>query len=599
MNNENLETMRHSCAHLVAAAVQELYPEAKFGVGPVVEYGFYYDIDFSKPISETDLEKIEDKAKELAKKKLLFERNEMPIDEAIEFFKKIKQDYKVDLLMDLKKRGTTKMSPDEAEEVGGNVEKVSLYKTGNFIDLCRGPHVKSAKEIGAFKLVKLAGAYWRGKSENAQLQRLYGICFSTQKELDEHLKMLVEAEKRDHRKIGQEQELFFIDDLVGKGLVMWLPNGAIIRSEIEKLAVEMENKAGYVRVITPHMAKEELYKMSGHLPYYKDSMYPPMEMDDGAYYLKGMNCPHHHLIYKHKKKSYRDLPLRIAEYGTVYRNELSGTLAGLLRVRGLAMNDAHIYCRKDQIKSEFNDVLRLTMKYFAIFGLRDYWFRLSKWSPARLEKYINEPENWKYSEGIIREVLEEAGVKFTEAEDEAAFYGPKVDVLFKSAMGREETMSTIQLDFAAKKRFSLAYMDETGKENSEVFVIHRAPLSTHERFFAFLIEHYAGVWPVWLSPVQVLFAPVSNKHAEGVKKIADEFSCAGIRTEVDDADETVGNKVRKGAERKIPYIVVVGDKELAGDPLMIRLRGEKDQIKMSREDFMKKARNEIVEMANG
>jgi threonyl-tRNA synthetase len=595
MENEQLETMRHSCAHLVAAAAQKLYPEAKFGVGPVIENGFYYDIDFSSPISEADLEKIEKKAKELAKKKLLFEREEMSIDEAIKFFKKTNQDYKVDLLQDLKKRGTTKINVDKNYEVGKNVEKVSLYKTGDFMDLCRGPHVKSTQEIGAFKLIKLAGAYWRGKSENAQLQRLYGVCFATQAELDEYLKMLAEAEKRDHRKIGHEQNLFFIDDTVGKGLVMWMPNGVIIRNEIEKLAVDMENNGGYVRVATPHMAKEELYKMSGHLPYYKDSMYPPMVMDDGTYYLKGMNCPHHHLIYKHKMKSYRDLPLRMAEYGTVYRNELSGTLAGLLRVRCLTMNDAHIYCRKDQIKNEFKSVLRLTMEYFEIFGLSDYWFRLSKWSPAHLEKYINEPKNWEYAEGMIREVLEEAGVKFSEAEDEAAFYGPKIDVLFKSATGREETMSTVQLDFAAKKRFNLVYMDETGKENNDVFVIHRAPLSTHERFVAFLIEHYAGVWPVWLSPVQILFATISAKHVDGAKDISKDFFNAGIRTELDGADETIGNKVRKGVERKIPYIIVVGDKELSGEPWMIRVRGQKDQIKMSKKDFIQKIKKEILE----
>lgn len=592
MNNEQLEKMRHSCAHLVAAAVRDLYPEAKFGVGPVVENGFYYDIDFPSPISEADLEKIENKAKELAKKNLSYVREEMPIDEAIKFFKKSKQDYKVELLQDLKKHGTTNLKDGE-EMKDMDVKNVSLYQTGEFVDLCRGPHVSSTQEVGAFKLVKLAGAYWRGKNENPQLQRLYGVCFAEQAELDEYLKMLAEAEKRDHRKIGQDQHLFFIDDAVGKGLAMWMPNGAIIRTEIEKLAVEMENKAGYVRVITPHMAKEELYKMSGHLPYYKDSMYPPMVMDDGTYYLKAMNCPHHHLIFKHQMRSYRDLPLRLAEYGIVYRNELSGTLAGLLRVRGMAQNDAHIYCRKDQIKAEFRDVIELNLYYFNLFGLKNYSFRLSRWSPRHLEKYINEPENWEYSENIIREVLREMKVEFAEVEDEAAFYGPKIDVLFKTVMGREETMSTIQLDFAAKKRFDLNYTDETGRENNEVFVIHRAPLSTHERFIAFLIEHYAGVWPVWLSPAQVLLAPVSSKHLEGALALKRELFDAGIRVDIDAADETVGNKVRKGAERKIPYIVVVGDKELAGEDWMIRVRGEKDQIKMSKEKFIAKVTEEI------
>jgi len=595
MEND-IDIMRHSCAHVVAAAVQEMYPMAKFGVGPVVENGFYYDIDFSEPIGESDLQTIEDKAKELMRKGLSFEKEEMPVDEAIKFFKKAKQDYKVELLQDLKKHGTTNLK-DIEEMKGMNVEKVTLYKTGGFTDLCRGPHVESTKELNpdGLKLVKLAGAYWRGKNENPQLQRIYGVCFATEKELADYLHLLEEAEKRDHRRIGQEQDLFFIDETVGKGLAMWMPNGTIIRNEIEKLAVEMENQYGYVRVVTPHMAKEELYLTSGHLPYYKESMYPAMVMDDGTYYLKAMNCPHHHLIYRHKMHSYRELPIRLAEYGTVYRNELSGTLAGLLRVRCLAMNDAHIYCRKDQIKQEFKSVMELTMKYFDIFGLENYWFRLSKWSPDHLEKYINEPENWQYAESVIREVLDEMKVKYIEADDEAAFYGPKVDVQFTSVLGREETMSTVQLDFAAKKRFSLSYTDNSGQQNEDVFVIHRAPLSTHERFTAFLIEHYGGAWPVWLSPVQVLLAPVSVKHVEGAQKLKDELTEKGIRAEMDNADETVGNKVRKAAARKIPYIVVVGDKELSGEPWMIRVRGEKDQIKMGKDEFTDKVMDEIKE----
>jgi len=591
----DIEMMRHSCAHLVAAAVYELYPKAKFGVGPTVENGFYYDIDFGTPITEGDLQKIQDKAQELQKQNLEFVRQEVKIDEAIDIFKKLGQDYKVELLNDLKTKGTTKVKDEELAQVVENVDKVTLYQTGKFIDLCRGPHLRSTKDIGVFKLNKLAGAYWRGKSENPQLTRIYGLCFAKQKELDEYLALLIEAEKRDHRKIGQEQELFFIDDLVGKGLIMWQPNGTIIRNEIEKLAVEMERKAGYVRVHTPHMAKEELFLTSGHLPYYKDSMYPGMEMDDGTYYLKAMNCPHHHLIFRHNMRSYRDLPMRIAEYGTCFRNELSGTLAGLLRVRCLTMNDAHIYCRKDQIKQEFRSVLELMMNYFEIFGLKDYWFRLSKWGPDHLKKYINEPKNWEYSESVIREVLQEMKVKFVEAEDEAAFYGPKVDVQFKSVIGREETMSTVQLDFAAKERFALKYIDDTGKENNEVFVIHRAPLSTHERFTAFLIEHYAGIWPVWMAPVQAMLVPVSEKHVEGAKKIKQELFDLGLRVESDEADETLGNKVRKAVQKKAPYIIVVGDKELAGEDWMIRIRGIEKQEKMSKEKFIERISEEIKE----
>jgi len=593
MDQQQLEYMRHSCAHLVAAAVQKLYPQAKFGVGPAIENGFYYDIDFGQSISDSDLQIIEDKAKELSKQGHGYVRTEMSIEEAVEFFFEKNQPFKVELLKDLKEKGTTKVKEQDLEEISGGIDKVSIYQTGDFIDLCRGGHVENTKEIGPFKLTKLAGAYWRGKSENPQLTRVYGVCFATQKDLDDYLHMMEEAEKRDHRKIGADQDLFFFDDKVGKGLVMWLPNGTIIRNEIEKLAIESEHAGGYVRVRTPHLAKEEMYLTSGHLPYYKDSMYPPMMMDDGVYYLKAMNCPHHHTIYNHKKHSYRELPLRLAEYGECYRNELSGTLAGLLRVRAMAMNDAHIYCRKDQIKAEFKSVLDLMIRYFQIFGLENYWFRLSKWSPSHLEKYINQPENWEYSEGVIREVLQEMKANFVEAEDEAAFYGPKVDVMFKSVIGREETMSTVQLDFAAKQRFGLSYTDETGAENNEVFVIHRAPLSTHERFMAFVIEHFGGKWPVWLSPIQVQLIPVSEKHVEGARQIEQELLSANIRTEIDDANETLGNRVRKAAGKQVPYIIVVGDKELAGEDWMIRVRGEKDQLRMSKAVFVEKVLKEI------
>ncbi len=593
MEKEQLEKMRHSCAHLIAAAVQKMYPQAKFGVGPTVENGFYYDVDFGASISEGDLQKIENCARNLAKGNLKYERKEVQIDDAVKIFQDLKQTYKVELLKDLKEKGTTKVNDDELKEFSGSVDSVTLYSTGEFVDLCRGPHLDNTGEIGVFKLTKLAGAYWRGKSENPQLTRIYGVCFEQQSDLDEYLNMLEEAEKRDHRKIGAEQELFFFDEKVGKGLVMWLPNGTIIRNEIERLATESERVGGYVRVRTPHLAKEELYLTSGHLPYYKDGMYPPMVMDDGTYYLKAMNCPHHHTIFNHKKHSYRDLPLRIAEYGECYRNELSGTLAGLLRVRCMAMNDAHIYCRKDQIKDEFKAVMDLMIKYFKIFGLENYWFRLSKWSPTHLDKYINQPENWEFSEGVIREVLQEMKAPFVEAEDEAAFYGPKVDVMFKSVIGREETMSTVQLDFAAKQRFGLSYTDDSGADNNEVFVIHRAPLSTHERFTAFLIEHYGGKWPVWLSPTQIVLIPVAEKHVEAAKEIEFELFGMDVRVETDSANETLGNRVRKAIGKQIPYIIVIGDKELAGEDWMIRVRGQKDQIKMSKIDFVEKIKGEI------
>ncbi|OGH87476.1 MAG: threonine--tRNA ligase [Candidatus Magasanikbacteria bacterium RIFOXYC2_FULL_42_28] len=577
MDKEQLEHLRHSCAHLLAAAVLELYPNAKRTIGPAIENGFYYDFDFGvEKISETDLKKIEEKMRQIAPTWEKFERQEVSASGAKAVFKD--NEYKIELI----------------EEFSVDGQALTLYKSGAYVDLCRGGHSENpSKELKHFKLLSVAGAYWRGSEKNKMLTRIYGTCFPTKNELYEHLHQLEEAKKRDHRKIGAEQELFCFDDRVGKGQVLWLPNGTIIRNEVEKLTIEKESEGDYLRVRTPHLAKEELFLTSGHLPYYKDSMYPPMVMDDGNYYLKAMNCPHHHTIYNFKPHSYRELPLRLVEYGECFRNELSGTLAGLLRVRAMAMNDAHIYCRKEQIKDEFKSVMELVMEYFRIFKLENYWFRLSKWSPDHLDKYINEPENWQFSEGVIREVLQEMKVKFVEAADEAAFYGPKVDVMFKSVIGREETMSTIQLDFAAKKRFDLKYTDSDGKENNEVFVIHRAPLSTHERFMAFLIEHFAGVWPVWLSPVQVLFAPVASAHVEGAKKLAGEFKVAGIRVETDDADETVGNKVRKAVGRKIPYIVVVGDKELAGGELMVRVRGEEKPAKFVKEEFLAKVVGEI------
>ena len=581
-NSEHLEHLRHSAAHLLAGAVLELYPDAKLTLGPAIESGFYYDIDFGDvTLSVEDLPTIEKKMKDLVNDWKEFTHREVTAEEAKELYKD--NEYKLEMIHDIAEKG----------------EQITLYTCGNFTDLCRGGHVdEPRKELRAFKLMSVAGAYWRGDEKNPMLTRIYGAAFETKEELKAHLDMLEEAKKRDHRKIGKEQKIYFIDDMVGKGLVMWLPNGVTIRDEIETLAREKEAAGGYLRVVTPHIAKQELFLTSGHLPYYEEDMYPKMEMDDGTYYMKAMNCPHHHRIYQYEPHSYRELPLRFAEYGTVYRNELSGTLAGLLRVRGMAMNDAHLYCRKDQIKEEFKAVMQLTMDYFKIFGLNNYWFRLSKWSPDHTEKYINEPENWKYSEQVLREVLEEMKVEFAEVDDEAAFYGPKVDVQVRSVIGREETMSTIQLDFLAKSRFGLSYTDEEGNENNDVFVIHRAPLSVHERFLAFLIEHYAGVWPVWLSPVQVHIVPVSEKHVDGARTMISEFIAAGIRVSIDDADETVGKKIRNATKQKHPYILVVGDKELSGEDLMIRVRGQEEQVTMSKEAFIEKVKKEILERSS-
>lgn len=576
MKDTPIEHIRHSLSHLLASAVLKHYPTAKLTLGPAIDNGFYYDISFEKNISDTELPKIEQTMRDLLPTFKAVTCEIKSPDEARAFFKG--NEFKLELIEEIIARG----------------EEISFYTIGDFTDLCQGGHAPDLSTIDAlsFKLDKLAGAYWRGNEKNQMLTRIYGLAFESKTALDDYLHMREEAEKRDHRKIGQEQKLFFVDDMVGKGLIMWQPNGTIIRDEIEKLAKEKESEQEYVRVTTPHLAKEELFLTSGHLPYYKDDMYPAMAMDDGTYYLKAMNCPHHHIMYRHEKHSYRDLPIRFAEYGTVYRNELSGTLAGLLRVRCLAMNDAHIYCRKDQIAEEFEKALRLTMDYFDIFGLNDYWFRLSKWNPIHTEKYIDEPENWEYTENVIREILDRVGVKYIEAEDEAAFYGPKVDIQFKSVIGRTETMSTVQLDFAAKKRFGLVYTDNTGKENNDVFVIHRAPLSTHERFVAFLIEHFAGIWPVWLSPLQVAILPVGDMHKVYGEEILNTLKKEGVRAELW-TDDGLGKRVRKAKVEKVPYQIIIGDKEREGKVVTVEGRDDLKLEQIALSEFVSRITEEI------
>src|SRR3989339_433595 len=562
---QNLEAMRHSLAHVLMQALERLYGAIP-GVGPAIADGFYHDFDADYHVKEEDLPAIEAEMKKIIKENLAIKKKMMPIAAGIKFLQEKKYQYTAELAKNLKADGEKEIS---------FYEQARPTETGwerDFINMCKGPHIASTGEINpdGFKLIKIAGAYWKGSEKNKMIQRIYGVAFASKKELDEHLAMLAEAEQRDHRKIGREQEIFFIDDMVGKGLPMWLPNGTIIKDEVEKFAKEMENKYGYQRVSTPHLAKKELYLTSGHLPYYEHDMYPAMEMDDGTYYLKGMNCPHHHLIYKVKPRSYRELPVRLAEYGTVYRNELSGTLAGLLRVRMLSMNDAHIYCRADQIAEEFSNVIQLIQEYYAIFGLKDYWFRLSKWNSKNRKKYISEPKNWEYTEAAIRKVLKRLKVKFVEADDEAAFYGPKVDVQFKAVTGREETMSTIQLDFAAKERFGLQYQDKDGSMNKEVFVIHRAPLSTHERFMAFLIEHYVGNFPLWLAPVQVKIVTVNDSNGEYANKVVKMLKEKMIRVELDDRSESIGKKVRDAEVEKAALIVTIGDKEVKNKTLAVR-----------------------------
>lgn len=581
----NLETMRHSCAHLVASAVSELYPEAKFGVGPSIENGFYYDIDFGEPISEDELKNIEIKAKELIKKDLKFEKKEMTIDEAIKLFKKLKQDYKVELLNDLKTKGTTKVGDDVSDELSGDV--ITIYQSGDFVDLCRGPHLASTKEIGAFKLTKLAGAYWRGKSENPQLQRIYGVCFAKQAELDEHLKMLEEAEKRDHRKIGKELGLISFHE-EGPGFAFLKPKGMIIWNELLAYWREVHRTAGYLEIKTPIMLGRKLWETSGHWENYRENMYETM-IDETEFAIKPMNCPGAMLMYKEDIHSYREMPFRWGEIGLVHRHELSGVLSGLFRVRAFHQDDAHIFMLPEQIKDEILSLLKLVDKIYGAFGLT-YSLELS----TRPEKSVGTDEAWESATNGLKSALDASGKDYEINEGDGAFYGPKIDLKIKDAIGRTWQCGTIQLDMNLPERFDLNYIDSEGKEKRPV-MIHRTIYGSMERFFGVLIEHYAGAFPVWLAPVQVRFIPVSEKHAEFAQKISEEFNAQKIRVDVDAGNETLGNRVRKAVAEKIPYIVVVGDKEVEGGDLMIRIRGQEKQQTMSKEDFIAKIKKEIEE----
>ena len=515
--NPVLYTQRHSCAHLMAAAIHKLWPNAQFGTGPAIDNGFYYDVLLDRPLDESDLKQLEKEMRHMQKQRLAFVMQEYPIDEAISKMTELKQDFKVELLKLLKEKGSTAVAKEtgDADAAAINSEsgvaKVSLYQTGNFIDLCRGPHVEHTGQIPAFKLTHLAGAYWRGDNTKAQLQRIYGLCFSTQEELDAEIWRLEQVKLRDHRRLGKELELFTFSEEVGVGLPLWLPKGTVIRDELEHLAQKEERRDGYKRVVTPHIAKEKLYYCSGHLPYYKDDMYDPIKIDEESYYLRPMNCPHHHMVYQSSPHSYRDLPLRISEYGQVYRHELSGALSGLMRTRGFCQNDAHIYCRFDQAKDEFLRVMQLHVRYYELMGIKDYYMRLSLPDLNKLDKYVNEPEKWLSALAVIREAMQESGYPFKEVEGEAAFYGPKVDFMITNVIGNEYAISTNQLDFLATERFNLNYTGDDGAKHP-VYVIHRAPLGSHERFVAFLIEHYAGAFPLWLSPIQVLLIPIADRQ---------------------------------------------------------------------------------------
>ncbi|MFP5042156.1 threonine--tRNA ligase [Parasediminibacterium sp. JCM 36343] len=581
-DSEGKNTFWHSSAHLMAEAVESVFPGVKFWVGPALEKGFYYDMDLGdRKLTEEDLAVLEKKMQELAKKNNPFLRKEISKADAIAYFEEKGDEYKLDLLGNLTDGGIT------------------FYSQGEFTDLCRGPHIPSTGFIKAIKLTNIAGAYWKGNEKNKQLTRLYGVTFPAQKELDEYLFLLEEAKKRDHRKLGKELGIFTTNDDIGAGLILWMPNGTVIIEELEKLAKETEEDGGYKRVVTPHIAKENLYITSGHLPYYADSMFPPMEMDGEKYYLKSMNCPHHHKIFDAEPKSYRDMPYRIAEYGTCYRYEQSGELFGLMRVRCLHMNDAHIYCSKEQFAKEFRAVNDMYLKYFKIFGIDKYVMRLSLHDPEKLgQKYVNEPELWLETEELVRSVLIETGVPFIEAKGEGAFYGPKIDVQIFSTIGREFTLATNQVDFAQPRSFNLSF---TNKENeAEIpLIIHRAPLGTHERFIGFLLEHYAGKFPVWLAPLQVKILPISDKFIDYANEVKAKLRKAKVRVEIDERQEKIGKKIREAELSRVPYMLVVGEKEVAEGKLSIRRQGKGDAGTQTVQEFIENIVEEIFERKSG
>ncbi|MEP7257606.1 MAG: threonine--tRNA ligase [Flavitalea sp.] len=569
-------TFWHSTAHLMAEAVESVYPGVKFWVGPALDKGFYYDMDLGgRQITEEDLRQLEIKMSELSKQANKYIRKEISKEDAVKYFTDKSDEYKLDLLKGLKDG------------------EITFYSQGNFTDLCRGPHIPNTGLIKAVKLTSISGAYWKGDEKNQMLTRLYGISFPSGKELDEYVLMLEEAKKRDHRKLGKELGIFTFDDEVGPGLALWMPNGTVIIDELEKLAKETEGKAGYKRVVTPHIAKESLYLTSGHLPYYQESMFPPMELEGQKYYLKAMNCPHHHKIFSAEQRSYKEMPLRLAEYGTCYRYEQSGELFGLMRVRCLHMNDAHIYCTKEQFYEEFKAVNEMYLKYFKIFGVDKYVMRFSVHEPSKLgQKYINEPELWKETENLVRDVLIKTNTPFIEVPDEAAFYGPKIDVQIWSAIGREFTLATNQVDFAQGRRFKLEFTNKDNQMETPL-IIHRAPLGTHERFIGFLLEHYAGKFPSWLAPLQVKVLPISDKFIDYAQTILEKLKNADIRAELDDRSEKIGKKIRDTEMSKTPYMLIIGEKEVNEKKVSVRRQGKGDTGSIPADDFIVSLLEEI------
>ncbi|MDN7240280.1 threonine--tRNA ligase [Planococcus sp. N028] len=575
-SDEALEILRHSTAHLLAQAVKRLYPDAKLGVGPVIENGFYYDIDTETSITAEDLPVIEKEMKKIINENLEIVRIDVSRAEAQERFAAIEDPYKLELLEAI---------PED--------EQVSIYEQGEFFDLCRGIHVPSTGKLKEFKLLSVAGAYWRGDSDNKMLQRIYGTAFFKKEELKAHLDFLEEAKERDHRKIGKELNLFMNSQKVGQGLPMWLPKGATIRRIIERYIVDKEERLGYDHVYTPVMGSVDLYKTSGHWDHYQDDMFPVMQLDNEDMVLRPMNCPHHMMIFKQGIHSYRQMPVRIAELGLMHRYEMSGALSGLQRVRGMTLNDAHIFVRPDQIKDEFKRVVNLVIDVYKDFDIKDYSFRLSYRDPADKEKYFDDDAMWNRAQSMLKEAMDDLGIDYVEVEGEAAFYGPKLDVQVKTALGKEETLSTVQLDFLLPERFDLSYIGEDGKQHRPV-VIHRGVVSTMERFVAFLIEEYKGAFPTWLAPVQIEVIPVSlDAHSEYARNLQEKMQNQKLRVDIDERDEKLGYKIREAQMQKIPYMLVIGDQELENGSVNVRKYGEQKSESMPFDDFLKMVQSEL------
>ncbi len=586
--DDQLYKIRHSLAHVLAQAVLEMRPGSTLGFGPPIRDGFYYDFILSSPLTEEDFPDLERRMKKIIKKGQRFYREDLSAEEALARIGEMEEPYKREYAQELLQKQ--------------NLDGLSFYRNGPFLDMCEGPHVETTKDIprDAFKIRSVAGAYWRGDSSNVMMTRLYAWAFETKEKLDEYVANWEDAQARDHKRLGRELGIYTIDNDIGKGLPLWLPNGTVIRDELETLAKELEFKDGYQRVSTPHLAKQSLYYKTGHLPYYADGMYPPMEIREAnpegadgettikeAYALRPMNCPHHHKVFAAQPRSYRDLPLRLAEYGQVYRMEDSGAVGGLVRVRGMCMNDAHIYCTEAQIKDEFKKTIRLYQRAYGILGLDNYFLRLSRWDPEDpkgKEKYVDNPEAWAFSEKVLAEVLDEMGLDYVDGPGEAAFYGPKIDIQFRTVTGRDESVSTVQLDFSVPERMGLQYTGPDGELHTP-YCIHRAPFSTHERFVAFLIEHFAGAFPTWLAPVQVQVLTVSEQYDDYANGIVERLREQMIRAELAPSNDTVPKKIREGTTRKIPNLLIVGEREAEDGTVTLRRYGHKEQHTLSLDAF--------------